>query len=1106
MRFSNTLRAFFVAIVVALGASSAFAQGYYSCTPQTVGSRWVTVPTSGTTTISFSNVDDANATIAATPFPILYWGTAYTSMTVCTNGYIALGSYGSTLSATNYSPIAVNTASGTNDGIIEVAQRDLYGAGTGAACRYWTDGTTPNRRFIVTWSNWDVYANTSATLNFQAQFGENGTIVFSYLTSTWTSSSFGVGLDCPGSTAYCTPNGATAASFTTPTNDYQFSSLQISGRVLYDRIVTDASGIGSSEEYGLPLAGMVVAQLDSTGNAVGSGITDASGNFTMNGSPIANGSLAVMSGSTACNVRRTFSGALYAAKLLTNYNFTTANPMVLGTLTLNDALDPTGSSRAPINIARTLQSVYDWARARAPTTKTIQLVDPVLYDDTSALPTSYTAKNGATLASMRVSSGASGNPDAWDTSVLRKVYGRHILGAIAADPGGTYDATFDAATTDSNAFAEAFGYYLNAVISSDTKYFDGINATTTIALDMENPTLVTPKATNVAGWLTAALYDLVDGVTANEPWDTFDGTGAAGEQVFLATATLPATTPVTSTTFFSAWIAKGYDATSLARNFIRHGALVDDADEPNDFSSEATAMTQFGFVRTNRILNQFNDDYYRFTMAYPTNVLTVDFVYDRSAFPTAQVLLELQNAAGGVVGTGAPVGVGGPVEVKSGTLPAGDYLVHAKLLAGGGAIPKYTLQAFSELAFTSGSFPTWTLGRPINVPVNVTGGIPPYGLVVDSKFLAPPGLILDGANGRVAGSPSDRARIPAGGSYTYGFILSAQDSAAPTPNLASGSVTFTVNDELKQHFSPFTAFAFGKPVDIRAPFAGGTPPFTVSIDEGALPHGLAASGGAALRFTGTPDSPGSNAFTMTGTDFAGSTDTASTTGVACVPLGQGQAALGAGASACGFYIDVVKGSTVALTVATVKTPGKRSAPRALRATILDKDGSTVLIQPGVKAGKGKVASGKFTAPSTGRFFFVVSSDDGGAQALLSVKAKIVADKGGKGDSGAKNLVSGETFPVEIGALAGSTLTFTAKPAKNSGLLLKGAYLLDPAGNQISFVDGEVTQKPDGSIAYKRTLTISGTWTFVVGAENGPQGQFSYAFTLKEPAKAVYSAD
>jgi hypothetical protein len=52
----------------------------------------------------------------------------------------------------------------------------------------------------------------------------------------------------------------------------------------------------------------------------------------------------------------------------------------------------------------------------------------------------------------------------------------------------------------------------------------------------------------------------------------------------------------------------------------------------------------------------------------------------------------------------------------------------------------------------------------------------------------------------------------------------------------------------------------------------------------------------------------------------------------------------------------------------------------------------------------------------------------------------------------------------------------------------------------------VTERPDGSITFKRTLPLSGTWTVVIGADPGPQGKFTYVFSVKEPPGAVYSAD
>jgi hypothetical protein len=975
----------------------------------------------------------------------------------------------------------------------------------GGTIYYWTTGNSPNRKFIVSWDS--VYSlGGVGPFTFQIQLAETtGSVVFAYGTGSYPSSGYSQGIQGP-SGQWEVPQSNSSSLTGRPPYDVRFDNFRVTftGQALYNRYVVDQTGIGNSQEMNLPLAGMSVEARTDTGATVGSAITDANGNFMLAAvgvQPSVVGSIVVTSAGSACAVRKALNGPLYAVTLLSGVSF--ANDLNVGVLTLSDSNDPGGVNRQPINIVRAIQSVYAYATSK--TAKAIPQVDPILFDVASSAPTSYAIKSGPTLASMRIGSAASGNPDAWDNSVIRKTYGRHVLGAIAADPASAFDSTFDKATDDQNAFAEGFGYYMNTIVSRDTKYFDGIDSSTTNIIDMENPAgLQTGKGSNVAAWCAAALYDLTDGVTANEPWDTFDGTGPGGDNAFLTAATLVA--PATAGSFFTAWANRGYDATSLARNFIRHGLLADDADEPNDYFSESTNVAQFGFVRANRVLNQFNEDWYRFTMAYPTNVLTAEMIYDRTKYASASVLLELQTPSGAVLSTGVGVGLQGPITAKTGAIPAGDYIVRVRLLSGG-PLPTYTLQAYSQLAFISGSFQPWTVGRPIGVPVNITGGIPPYDLTVLSPFVKPDGLILDGVNARVAGTPTgpQSVPIPPGGSYTYDFILSAQDSAAPTPNIASGPVSFTVNDSLKEHFEQFMAVPFGKPVDFPAPFTGGTSPFTASIDEGALPSGLAAVGGDDLRIAGTSDIPGSYAFTITGTDIAGSADTASVVGVSCVPMGQ--AAMAAGASACGFYFDVVKGSTVSITVTTAKSTTRTPAPRrALRATLIDSDGVTVLVKAKDRATKGRATSGKFVAPETGRYYFVVSSDDSGGAVTLQAKAKIVANKAGKGDSGPNSFVAPNTFPVEVGALGGAALTFTAKPSRGSGLQLRGAYLLDPSGNILLFAEGEVLERLDGSMTFRRILPISGTWTVVVGSKPGPQGTFTYVFSVKEPAGVVYSAD
>jgi hypothetical protein len=508
------------------------------------------------------------------------------------------------------------------------------------------------------------------------------------------------------------------------------------------------------------------------------------------------------------------------------------------------------------------------------TAKTIAPVT-VLYDTADANPTSYTSP-----ATMRIA-GAASNPDAWDDPVIRKTYGRHVLGAISGPVSVGYDSNLDAASTDLNAFAEGFGYYMNAAVSGQTTYVDGITSSSANVLDPEVLTVTTPKAPNVAGWAVAALYDLVDGVNlAAEPWDTLDG-AAAPDRVFLTANAMSAAPDPAA--FFLAWIARGYDGAALAKNFIRHGLLLDDASEPNDTLGEAALATQFGFILPDRFLQQLNEDWFKFTMAVPTNKLTLDVIYDRIQYPSQSVLLELLSSSGALIASGSAQGTIGPIEAVTGTLPAGDYLVRVKLLSGG-AIQKYAVQGYAALTFSSGEFQPWTVGRAIDVPVNVTGGIPPYTLTVGELFEKPQGIDLNSKPGFVTGTPTVAKR--------YDFVLSALDSAQPTPSTASGTVTFIVNEELKSAFGEFQAFALNKNTFRLAPFKGGTSPYTTSLDQGALPAGLISASGSDMRFVGTPTTAGSYRFTLTATDVAGSADTAQSTGVVCSPLGRTSLAAG----------------------------------------------------------------------------------------------------------------------------------------------------------------------------------------------------------------------
>jgi hypothetical protein len=352
MRFGRFL-GFVIALVVSAGVStSAWAQSYTVATA-TQGSQWITPPATNTTAITFSSYDDSVTAISTTPFPIPYWGTTYNSCVVGSNGTVWIGGYATT--STIYSPLTMPIASGaTNDGMVAVQETDCYGANANKACKYWVDGTTPNRRFVIAWLNWDTYASSyGGTQNFQVQFGENGVITMSYYpNSSWDSTLIsgensigaGVGLDRPThSTDFIKPtsnSGVTSpAVFITPTHDYVFAPpvIQISGSVTYDRYIVNSSGIGNQSEANLPLANIRIEQRDGTGAVIGSGYTNASGVYNFQGkkdATITNGSIVVASGGVASNVRSVASGALYSFPLAANQSF--AADLVVAATNINE--------------------------------------------------------------------------------------------------------------------------------------------------------------------------------------------------------------------------------------------------------------------------------------------------------------------------------------------------------------------------------------------------------------------------------------------------------------------------------------------------------------------------------------------------------------------------------------------------------------------------------------------------------------------------------------------------------------------------------------------------------------------------------------------------
>jgi hypothetical protein len=651
--------------------------------------------------------------------------------------------------------------------------------------------------------------------------------------------------------------------------------------------------------------------------------------------------------------------------------------------------------------------------------------------------------------------------------------------SIAGSPTTTPDSRFDAVSDPENAFAEGFGYYVNAVVSGSHQVIDGISSTSADVYELEDPAAVSPRTDSVAAWVGACLYDLTDG--ANEPWDQVDGTGAAADRPFMVVDSMSGA--VTGSRFAQAWYDAGYSNTATSVLFIHYGLSPDDDDEPNDDAAHGTVPATFGFRRVHRVLNLLNEDWCSLTIAQSASSLQVDVTYDRA--DTANLAeLEVQDLAGKVLARGAFAGAAGPLHAATGPLPAGTY--RARIVnAGTKCIGDYGLQAYVPMTISGGEFRAWTVNRPYDVAVPLRGGVEPYALSVGGlAYLNPPGLTLDGPANRVHGN--------LGTIGTFSFVLTATDDGSPQ-HTTSLLERLVVNPELLLHVGEFVAFARDRPLAGRCFSTGGTAPYALRVEPGALPEGVAVPPGE-ICFSGVPTVAGSTPLRLAANDVAGSESSADTTGVVCV--GDGPATLAAGDGACGFWFDAVLGSKASIAIATAKKQPKR----VLRVVVVGPDGtSDVPVVVKTRLGRASVAG--FITPVTGRFYCVTASADGPAS-QLAAKIAVAPPKSGRGGDGTEAFATGSELPVEFGAIAGARLKFTAKPDR-SGLLLSAVSLTDPTGASVLFAAGEVVEK-NGAITITKTLAVGGTWTLVVGAKPGPQGHFTWSFSLKQPKGVAYA--
>ena len=111
----------------------------------------------------------------------------------------------------------------------------------------------------------------------------------------------------------------------------------------------------------------------------------------------------------------------------------------------------------------------------------------------------------------------------------------------------------------------------------------------------------------------------------------------------------------------------------------------------------------------------------RVSSAEAIDALRVDLSFDRASV-VADLSLEVRTAAGDLLAnTSTTLAPGlGPLRLSTGPTGPGEYDIVVRHLSGT-QVPEYVMQAFRRLELDTSGLRDWTVTRPYEAPIGVTG-------------------------------------------------------------------------------------------------------------------------------------------------------------------------------------------------------------------------------------------------------------------------------------------------------------------------------------------------------------------------------------------------